>query len=142
MNDRSVVSASTPPVTSSAKWRERLGWLAPVALAAIVVCSGCFMLFAFALTARGELEAAVLGSDWRVWQLQAKGTHGIGVSQTRAYTSDSGRACRATTNWLITWRPLAHIEMIDDISCEESAEGRQVARRLHSAIIADVGGRL
>jgi len=99
------------------------------------------MLFAFALTARGELEASAFGSDWRVWQLQAKGTNGIGLSQTSAYTSDSGRACRARTNWLITWRPAVQIEKIDEISCEASVKRTRVARMSHSTIIAMFGGR-
>ena len=92
------------------KWRNRLAWAAPVGLALVVVCSGCFMLFAFAITARGELTASALGSDWRVWQLQQKNTNGLGVSQTSGSAPDAGPACRRTRGWLITWRPTFQVE--------------------------------
>jgi hypothetical protein len=111
-------------------WRERLGWLAVIALAVLVVCSGCFMFFAFALTARGELEASVLGSDWRVWQLPQKGTSGVGVSQAFARASPSGRQCRETRIWLITWRPRLNIESIADVAdCETRLPLRRLLMR-------------
>ena len=104
------------------KWRNRLAWAAPVGLALVVVCSGCFMLFAFAITARGELTASALGSDWRVWQLQEKSTNGLGVSQTSGLASDAGHACRRTRVWLITWRPRLQVEtsVYDDCGASDS----------------------
>lgn len=135
------MTESSLQTQAPSKWRERLSWLAPIGLAVIVVCSGCFMLFALALTAQGELEVSALGSDWRIWQLQAEGTNGIGIAQTRAYTSDSGQACRATTNWLMTWRPTAQIEKIDVVSCEVSVERAGVARAHRLTIIALSGGK-
>ncbi len=129
------------PAKSPPKWRAWLGWLASIGLAVIVVCSGCFMLFALALTAQGELEVSALGSDWRVWPLQAKGTNGIGVAQTYAYTSDAGQACRATTNWLLTWRPALQVEKIDEVSCEASVGQARVAPARRLTIIALSGGR-
>ena len=79
------------------------------------------MLFAFAITARGELAASALGSDWRVWQLQEKNTNGLGVSQTSAFASGAGQACRRTRVWLITWRPSVQIEtsVYDDCGASE-----------------------
>jgi len=102
--------SESAPAQPARKWRDRLGWIASCGLAMIVVCTGCFMLFAFALAARGELETAALGSDWRVWQLQDKNTNGIGVSQSSAFTSSMGQTCHATRVWLITWKPQAQIE--------------------------------
>ncbi|HLF28114.1 MAG TPA: hypothetical protein VJG32_17425 [Anaerolineae bacterium] len=113
-------SESSAPVKPPSKWRERLGWAAPVALAAFVVCSGCFMLFALVLTARDELEAPALGSDWRIWQLRERGTNGIGVSQASAFTSATGQACRSMRVWLITWRPAVRIEMSAYEDCARS----------------------
>ena len=110
-------------------------------LAFVVVCCGCFMLFAFALTARSELQASVLGSDWRVWQLQGEGTNGIGVSQTGASTSGSGQACRTTRVWLITWRPRLQIEAKAYDECD-TAHAVPVAPASHSAIIDAGGGDL
>jgi len=126
---------SAPPARSASRLRRRLAWLAPALLAAVVVCSGCFMIFAFGLTARGELETTVLGSDWRAWQLIERGTNGVGLSQSSPFTSESGQACRATRIWLIIWRPALKIEHVDDVSCEA-----RVAPALRSAIIAPVGG--
>ena len=111
------------------KWRNRLAWAAPVGLALVVVCSGCFMLFAFAITARGELAASALGSDWRVWQLQEKNTNGLGISQTSGLASqtagpasNAGQTCRRTRVWLITWRPRLQVEtsVYDDCGAVDS----------------------
>jgi hypothetical protein len=111
--------------------------LGVIALAVLVVCSGCFMFFAFALTARGELEASVLGSDWRVWQLQQKGTNGVGVSQTIARAATSGQPCRETRVWLITWRPALNVEsIVDAADCEGRRRTAPVAYARTSAIIA------
>ena len=112
----------------ASRWRERLGWVAALGLAVAVACAGCFMLFALALTARGELEASVLGADWRVWQLPDRDTHGIGLSHTVPYAGDTGQACRATTVWLITWEPRLQVERIEDASCAESSAPRLHAR--------------
>jgi hypothetical protein len=130
-------AASQTPVS---KRRERLAWLAPIALALLVVCSGCFMLFAFALTARAELEVSLLGSEWRVWQLQETGTSGLGVSQASPF-SESGRDCRYLRVWLIVWRPSLSIENRAYEECDTSrAEPLPVARSIHSAIIKRAGG--
>lgn len=106
-----------------------------MSLAVVVVCAGCFMLFAFGLTARGELEATALGSDWRAWRLIEQDTNGVGLSQSSLFTSESGEACRATAIWLIMWRPALKIEHIDDVSCEA-----RVAPAPRSVIIAPIGG--
>jgi hypothetical protein len=135
------VSESTIPVQPVAKWRARLGWIAPLALALLVVCTGCFMMFAFALSAQGELEVSLLGSDWRVWQLIERGTNGVGLSQTHATASEPGRACQATTIWLITWRPRVNIERIEDVSCDALRLNPPVARPPRSIIIALSRGR-
>lgn len=110
--------------------RERLAWIASIALAALVVCSGCLMLFAFALTARTELEGSVLGTTWRVWQLQERGRNGIGVSQTNAFTSPSGTTCRYTRTWLISWRPALLVESFSYEDCDSPAGLRARALRL------------
>ena len=101
------------------------------------------MLLAFALTARGEIETAALGSNWRIWQLLEKGTNGIGIEQTSAFTSEAGQTCRRTRVWLITWRPTLRIEPIAYDGCDASAVRRvTVARVRPSAIIALSGGGL
>ena len=111
-----LIAAPQPP---NSKRRERLAWLAPIALALLVVCSGCFMLFAFALTARTELDVSLLGSDWRVWQLQETGTNGIGVSQASPF-SEPGRDCHYLRVWLIAWRPRLSIEHRAYNECDAS----------------------
>jgi hypothetical protein len=127
---------STLPAGRPAKWRERLGWLALVALAVAVVCTGCFMLLAFALAAEGELEATALGSDWRMWALYEKGTNGFGVSQTHTQPSRSGEVCRETRIWLITWRPSLKIEpIVDRENCEAHHVPHRVAPASRFAII-------
>lgn len=88
--------------------------MASAGLALLVVCTGCFMLFTFTLAAQGEMEATVLGSDWRVWQLQERGTSGIGISQTSTRATTSSEPCRETRIWLIIWRPALKIESIVD----------------------------
>lgn len=92
------------------RWSERLSLLAPIVLAVLVLCSGCSMLFAFALTSQGELEASILGSEWRVWQLDERGTNGIGVSQSSAFMSGSGQTCQHIDVWLLIWQPRVMIE--------------------------------
>ena len=133
------MNPTTPPARPPSKWRTRLGWIAPVVLAIFVVCSGCFMLFAFAITARGELNAPILGSDWRVWQLQQKGTNGLGASQTHIFTSESGQVCHATRVWLITWRPQAQIEVSAYDECETTSlrpeQEAWASRRLRLPVI-------
>ncbi|HET7088735.1 MAG TPA: hypothetical protein VFL17_08810 [Anaerolineae bacterium] len=114
----------------SARWRERLAWIAPIGLASLVVCSGCLMLLTFALTARTELEAQALGSDWRVWQLQERGRNGIGVSQTHAFAPPSGAICQYTRTWLISWRPALLIESFAYEDCGSSGRLRAHALRL------------
>ncbi len=101
------------------------------------------MLFAFALAARGELEAPILGSDWRVWQLQQKGTNGVGISQSSAFASQSGQHCRYVRVWLISWRPSLQVETRAYDDCDASHLWRSVvAHGRRSAIIRIVGGRL
>ncbi|HKZ85966.1 MAG TPA: hypothetical protein VJ793_20215 [Anaerolineae bacterium] len=114
----------------SARWRERLAWIASIGLASLVVCSGCLMLLAFALTARTELEAPALGSDWRVWQLQERGRNGIGVSQTHAFALPSGAICRYTRTWLISWQPALLIESFAYEDCGSLGRLRAYALRL------------
>jgi hypothetical protein len=133
-------SDASEPATS--KWRNRLGCLAPIALALIVLCSGCFMLFAFALTARGELDARILGSDWRVWQLQHKDTNGIGISQTHTFTAPSGRPCQHVRVWLFSWRPSLQVEASAYDDCRASQlRPSLVAQARRSAIIGTIGER-
>jgi hypothetical protein len=133
---------SPRPTQPVSRWRERLGWLVPIALAVITVCAGCFMLFAFALTSRGELQTSALGSDWRVWQLQASGTNGVGISQSTAFTSSAGQSCRHTLTWLITWRPELLIDAHAYDDCGASNVDRSpVAHMRHSDIIV-LGGRI
>ena len=88
------------------------------------------MLLAFALTARTELEAPALGSDWRVWQLQERGRNGIGVSQTHAFALPSGAICRYTRTWLISWQPALLIESFAYEDCCSLGRLRAYALRL------------
>lgn len=132
-----------PPSRPASKWQNRIKWLAPIALALFVVCSGCFMLFAFALTARTELEAPILGSDWRVWQLRQPGTNGIGVSQSSGFVAEGGQACRRVRVWLITWRPSLQVESSEYDDCEFAGwRYAPVAQARRSAIIESKGDRL
>jgi hypothetical protein len=116
------------PVTAARlprRWRERAGWIAAILLAALVVCSGCVMLTAFALTARGEIDVSLLGSDWRVWQLQERGRSGIGLSQTHSFVSAVGQACRYTRAWLVSWQPKLEIESLAYEDCGASGKSGQ-----------------
>ena len=88
------------------------------------------MLFAFGLTARGELTASALASDWRVWQLREQGTNGIGVSQTYAADQPAAEACRRTRVWLIVWRPALRIETAEYDDCEARGESPLLATPL------------
>jgi hypothetical protein len=134
------MTESDAPEPATLKWRNRLGCLAPAALAFIVLCSGCFMLFAFALTARGELDASILGSDWRVWQLQQKDTNGIGISQTHTFTAQSGRLCQHVRVWLISWRPSLQVEASAYDDCHASQlRPSIVAHERRSAIMLPIG---
>ena len=134
------MSLSSSAQSNHAGRRDRLGWLALVALAVLVVCSGCFMLFAFALAARTELDVSLLGSDWRVWQLQAQGTNGIGISQAHGFTSDAGQSCRYVRVWLFTWRPAFRVEATAYDDCSVSGlRHSAVAQARRSAIITTTG---
>jgi len=137
-SDRAMPETPAAPSPTS-KRRERLAWIASIALAVLVVCTGCFMLFAFALTARGELTASLLGSEWRVWQLQQQGTSGIGVSQTGETAATADPPCRHTRVWLIMWQPSLKIEMTEYDECGASRGSPPVANVRRSVIIAAAG---
>ena len=74
------MSASEAQTTSRAK--ERLKWIAPIGLALLVVCVGCFFFFAIGLTARGELTTSVAGTDFRLWAISQRQQSGVGLQRT------------------------------------------------------------
>lgn len=99
------------------------------------------MILAFVLTANTEIEIPALGSDWRLWQLQLKDTNGVGASQSNAFTTEAGQACRHFAVWLITWKPKLLIERSDYDDCSVSRLNPALfANALDSVIIAS-GGR-
>ncbi len=68
--------------SSASRVRERLKWIAPIGLALLVVCVGCFFFFAIGLTARGELTTSVAGTDFRLWAISQRQQSGVGLQRT------------------------------------------------------------
>jgi hypothetical protein len=99
------------------------------------------MILAFVLTANTEIELPLLGSDWRMWQLRFKDTNGVGVSQSHAFTGETGQACRHYAVWLITWRPRLVIERSDYDDCSLSRLIPAPFTNAHDSVIIARGGR-
>jgi hypothetical protein len=106
-----------PALPPSSRLKEGLKWLAPISLAMLVVCVGCFFFFAFGLTARGELTTSALGTDFRLWLITDQRQTGVGLQRSFGVQHD-GQACRHFDVTILLWRPRVSIENVayDDCS--------------------------
>ena len=110
MRDRST------PDTSS-KFKERLKWIAPILLAMMVVCVGCFFFLAAGLVARGELTTGVLGTNVRLWSINERRQTGVGLQRSFEFQRET-KACTHTDVTLLLWRPSLSIENLGYDNCE------------------------
>ena len=100
-----------------AKRKEKLLWLASVLLALLVVCSGCSFFFTVGLMSRGELTADVLGTDLRLWRINAKREVGLGFDRAFEIRRDD-RSCTQHYTTILLWKPALAIDNLayDDCS--------------------------
>jgi hypothetical protein len=96
--------------------RERLKWIAPIGLALLVVCMGCFFFFAIGLTARGELTTSVAGTDFRLWSINVRPQTGVGLQRTYPIQRD-GQTCTRVDATFFFWRPALSIENVTSDNC-------------------------
>ena len=92
------------PRSPRARRQEQLQWIASLLLALLVVCSGCGFFFTVGLVARGELTARVLGSDLRLWRIDAKRETGLGFDWAFEIRRDNRSCTRHYTTFLL-WKP-------------------------------------
>ena len=98
--------ADEPLAASSAKTKEKLHWIASLLLALLVACSGCGFFFTVGLVSRGELTANVLGTDLRLWAINAKRETGLGFDRAfEIRTRD--RSCMQHYTMIVLWKPSA-----------------------------------
>ncbi len=101
---------------SAARARERLKWIAPIGLALLVVCMGCFFFFAIGLTARGELTTSVAGTDFRLWAISERRQSGVGLQRMYPVQKD-GQACTRADVTFFFWRPALSIDSVTSDNC-------------------------
>ena len=104
-------------LSSPAKRKEMLLWLASLFLASIVVCSGCSFFFTVGLMSRGELTASVLGTDLRLWRIAERRETGLGFD--RAFeVHGADRLCTRHYTTILLWKPGLSIDNLayDDCS--------------------------
>ncbi len=103
------------PVVAS-RTKERLKWIAPIGLALLVVCVGCFFFFAIGLTARGELTTSVAGTDYRLWAISERRQSGVGLQRMYPIQRDGQSCVRADVTFFF-WRPALSIETVTSDNC-------------------------
>ena len=106
----------TTEVPPTSRARERLKWIAPIGLALLVVCMGCFFFFAIGLTARGELTASVAGTDFRLWAISDRRQSGVGLQRTYPIQRD-GQSCTRVDVTFFFWRPALSIDNVTSDNC-------------------------
>jgi hypothetical protein len=103
-------------LSSPAKRKEKLLWLASLFLALIVVCSGCGFFFTVGLMSRGELTASVLGAELRLWRIVEKNEVGLGFD--RAFEiREADRSCTQHYTILLMWKPALAIDNLAYADC-------------------------
>jgi hypothetical protein len=106
-----------PALKTPSKFKERLKWIAPILLAMMVVCVGCFFFLAAGLVARGELTTGVLGTNLRLWAITERQQTGVGLQRSFEFQ----RAAQTCTHFdvtLLLWRPNLSIENHGYDNCE------------------------
>jgi hypothetical protein len=106
-----------PSLAPRAKRKEKLLWIASLALALLVMCSGCGFFFTVGLMSRGELTAHVLGVDMRLWRINEQRAVGLGFD--RAFEiREEDRSCRQHYTLFVLWKPALTIDNLayDDCS--------------------------
>ncbi len=108
MNDEPQVVAS--------KKIERLKWIASLLLAIVVACSGCGFFFTVGLVARGELTANVLGTDLRLWAINAGAQTGVGFSR-EVRIQQIYYSCSQLYVTIVLWKPRLNIDNVVYDNC-------------------------
>jgi hypothetical protein len=98
---------STP--TNSSRSKERLKWLAPIALGMMVVCLGCFCFFSIGLVSRGELTASALGTDFRLWTINDRAQTGVALQRSYG-VQQADRACKHFDVTFLLWKPSLSVD--------------------------------
>ena len=112
-----VTDMENTPATIPLKWKERLKWLAPIGLAMLVVCVGCFMCLTVGLVARGELTTSALGTDVRLWSVNEPNQTGVGLQ--RSYTvQNHGQTCVHFDVTFLLWKPKLSIDNLAYDNCQ------------------------
>jgi hypothetical protein len=106
----------TTEVPAASRARERLKWIAPIGLALLVVCVGCFFFLAIGLTARGELTTSLAGADFRLWTISERPKTGVGFQRTYPIQRD-GQSCTRVDVTFFFWRPALSIDKVTSDNC-------------------------
>ena len=104
-----MIEEPEPAPRPPSKLKEARAWIALLLLAALVVCSGCSVFIATGLVARGELTAAVLGTDLRLWAITERSGTGLGLQ--RSYRIQrQGSTCTHFDVTFLLWRPTLSLD--------------------------------
>ena len=87
-----------------ARRTERLKWIASLLLAIVVACSGCTFFLTVGLVARGELTANVLGTELRLWAINAQRETGLGFDRAFEIRRED-RSCTQHVTLIVLWKP-------------------------------------
>ncbi len=104
-----ITMTGTPQPSPASQFKERLKWIASILLAASVVCCGCGFFVTTGLVARGELTASFLGTDLRLWRINANQQVGLGLQRSWGVQRDN-RSCIHYDVTFVFWRPGVSIE--------------------------------
>ena len=92
------------PQTASSTKKERIKWIASLLLAIVVACSGCSFFLTVGLVARGELTANVLGTELRLWAINAQRETGLGFDRAFEIRRED-RSCTQHVTLIVLWKP-------------------------------------
>jgi len=92
------------PQTASSTKKERIKWIASLLLAIVVACSGCSFFLTVGLVARGELTANVLGTELRLWAINAQRETGLGFDRAFEIRRED-RSCTQHVTTIVLWKP-------------------------------------
>ncbi len=110
-----MLDEESPP-TPQFQRKERLKWIASLLLAILVACSGCGFFFTVGLVARGELTANVLGTDLRLWAINAGPQTGVGFSR-EVRIQQVYYSCSQNYITIVLWKPRLNIDNVVYDNC-------------------------
>jgi len=103
------------PVVAS-RTKERLKWIAPIGLALLVVCLGCFFFFAMGQVGSSEVIWSGRSAVSRLWAISERRQSGVGLQRMYPIQRD-GQSCIRVDVTFFFWRPALSIETVTSDNC-------------------------